>query len=145
MRIFLDTNILLDVFLKREGQVASAEVITACGEAWNQGFVAVHTLSNAFYLIEKLRTRADAWEFIRDVLTWASVAEIFTRDVSRTQTMGMNDFEDALQIVAAERCGADVIITRNVKDFAGKTSVQVMLPESFTPPPPPGEISVVKP
>jgi len=34
--------------------------------------------------------------------------------------MGMNEFEDALQIAAAERCGADVIVTRNTTDFSGR-------------------------
>ena len=131
MRVFLDTNVLLDVFLKRTGEPASARVIAACGEPWNQGFVAVHTLSNAFYLIEKQRTRAEAWECIRDVLAWASVAEITTADAARTQQMGMNDFEDALQVAAAEGCRADVLVTRNITDFAGKTAVRVVLPEDF--------------
>ena len=93
--------------------------------------MAVHTLSNAFYLIEKQRTRAEAWECIRDVLTWASVAEITTADAIRTQQMGMNDFEDALQVAAAEGCAADVLVTRNITDFAGKTAVRVVLPEDF--------------
>ena len=31
MRVFLDTNVLLDVFLKRTGEPASARVIAACG------------------------------------------------------------------------------------------------------------------
>ena len=106
MRVFLDTNVLLDVFLKRVGEPASASVISACGEEENQGFVAVHTLSNAFYLIEKQRTRAEAWEAIRDVLKWACVAELATGDVMRTQRMEMSDFEDALQIAALRRLPA---------------------------------------
>ncbi len=132
MRIFLDTNVLLDVFLSRPGAPASAAVIKACGEPQNEGFLAVHTLSNAFYLIEKQRSRGEAWEFIRDVLSWAAVAEISTADARRTQAMGMSDFEDALQIAAAEGCNADVIVTRNVRDFEGRTSVRVVLPDDFT-------------
>ena len=136
MRIFLDTNVLLDVYLKRAGAPGSARVIAACGEAWNQGFVAVHTLSKDFYLIERQQTRTEAWEFIRDVLAWAAVAEIATPAAARTQQMGMNDFEDALQIVAAEGCGADVIVTRNIRDFLGKTTLRVVLPEDFVDQPP---------
>ena len=100
--------------------------------------MAVHTLSTAFYLIEKQRTRREAWEFIRDVLAWASVTEITKTDVTRTQQMGMDDFEDALQIVAAEGCRAEVIVTRNITDFAGKTAVRVVLPEDFVDLPPAG-------
>ena len=139
MRVFLDTNVLLDVYLNRAGEPGSARVIAACGEPWNQGFVAVHTLSNAFYLIERQRTRSEAWEFIRDVLAWAAVAEIGTADAARTQQMEMSDFEDALQIVAAEGCDADMIVTRNTRDFLGKTALRVMLPEDFVDQPLPGE------
>ncbi len=56
MRIFLDTNVLLDVFLKRAGEPDSSRVIAACGQPWNEGFLAVHTLSNAFYIIESQQT-----------------------------------------------------------------------------------------
>ena len=41
MRVFLDTNVLLDVYLNRAGEPGSARVIAACGEPWNQGFVRV--------------------------------------------------------------------------------------------------------
>ena len=136
MRIFPDTNILLDVYLNRPGMAESARVISACGEPWNESFVAVHTLSNAFYIIERQLDHNKAWEFIRDILAWVEVADIPTTDAKRTLQMGMRDFEDALQIAAAGYCGADVIVTRNLKDFHGKTGIPVVLPENFNDNPP---------
>lgn len=136
MRIFLDTNVLLDVYLKRDGAGASGKVISACGEPWNEGLVAMHTLSNAFYIIEHQQTRADAWDFIRDVLAWAVVAGVSTDGARRTMNLQMKDFEDALQVVAAESSGAEVIVTRNLKDFTGKTAIPIMLPENFQDQPP---------
>jgi hypothetical protein len=44
--------------------------------------------------------------------------------------MGMNDIEDAMQIVAAEACGAEVIVTSNVKDFA-LCPIPVFSPKDF--------------
>lgn len=131
MQIFLDTNVLLDVYLRRAGAGASARVIAACGQPWNQGWVAVHTLSNAFYVIEHQQSRTEAWDFIGDLLAWVSVAPVATEAARRTRRMGMKDFEDALQIVAAEGCGAGVIVTRNVRDFRGKTDLPIVLPEDF--------------
>lgn len=136
MRIFLDTNILLDVYLNRPGMAESARVLSACAESWNEGLVSVHTLSNAFYIIERQLDHHRAWEFIRDILAWVEVADIPTTEAKRTQHMGMRDFEDALQIAAAEYCRADVIVTRNLKDFLGNTSILVVLPENFTDNPP---------
>ena len=136
MRIFLDTNILLDVYLNRPGMAESARVLSACAESWNEGLVSVHTLSNAFYIIERQLDHHRAWEFIRDILAWVEVADIPTAEAKRTQHMGMRDFEDALQIAAAEYCRADVIVTRNLKDFLGNTSILVVLPENFKDNPP---------
>ena len=136
MRIFLDTNVLLDVCLKRAGAEGSSRVITACGEPWNEGFLAMHTLSNAFYVIERQQSRQNAWDFIRDVMAWATLAPVSTPDVQRTMQLNMTDFEDALQIVAAEGCAADVIVTRNTSDFTGKTTIAIVLPEDFTDQPP---------
>ncbi len=73
------------------------------------------------------------------MLAWASVAEVTTTGVQRTQQMNMKDFEDALQIVSAESCGADIIVTRNTKDFTGKTVIPVILPEDFVDQPPQGQ------
>jgi hypothetical protein len=39
----------------------------------------------------------------------------------------MKDFEDALQVAAATACGAEVIATHNVRDYAG-SPVQAELP-----------------
>ena len=136
MRLFLDTNILLDVYLNRPGLAESARVIPCCGEPWNEGFVAVHTLSKAFYIIERQVDHYKAWEFIRDILAWVEVANIPTTEAKRTQHMGMRDFEDALQIAAAEYCGADFIVTRNLKDFEGKTGIPIVLPDNFNDNPP---------
>ena len=44
--------------------------------------------------------------------------------------MRWENFEDALQSVAAERVKADYIITRNVKDF-DNSNVKALSPEDF--------------
>ena len=43
---------------------------------------------------------------------------------------GMPDFEDAVVDAVAERNGADYILTRNIKDFAG-SSVPAVTPTEF--------------
>jgi len=39
----------------------------------------------------------------------------------------MKDFEDAMQVASAMACGADVIATRNVRDYA-RASIRVATP-----------------
>jgi hypothetical protein len=42
----------------------------------------------------------------------------------------MRDFEDAMQVAAARECTADVIATRNTRDFGG-SPIPARKPESI--------------
>lgn len=52
------------------------------------------------------------------------------RTVLRAMELDFSDLEGALVSAAAEKAGADVIVTRNGKDFWGST-VPVMDPKAF--------------
>ncbi len=129
MRLLLDINILLDVAFARPGLPATTRVLSSCGrehEAW----LAWHTVATLAYLIEREQSAAAAREFVHGLLDWADVA-VTTRDDAQ-QALGwpMRDFEDALQASAAQACGAQVILTRNERDFKG-SPVTAMTPEAF--------------
>lgn len=49
---------------------------------------------------------------------------------ARARTLKFPDFEDAMQCVCAESCQADIIITRNTKDFI-QSPVLVLSPGEF--------------
>ena len=49
----------------------------------------------------------------------------------RAAGFGLNDFEDALQLSAAESCQAEVILTRNKADFSNPPKIAVLTPEEF--------------
>ena len=59
MRVFLDTNSLLDVLLNRPEFVAESEaVILACERADDPMFIAWHGLATTHYLLRRGRTEA---------------------------------------------------------------------------------------
>lgn len=131
MRVFIDTNIVLNAVFNEEGGPTSARCIELCGSGIHQGWIAWHTLSNAHYIARsRLKSRVQATEIVADLLQWAEIAETTKSDANKAIAYGMSDFEDALQLVAAEACGADVLITRNTKDFKAST-ISVMTPEEF--------------
>ena len=53
MKLFLDTNILLDGYFQRTGAASSDAVIAKCDGMVHSGWIAWHTLSNAFYLVRE--------------------------------------------------------------------------------------------
>ena len=129
MRLLLDINILLDVAFQRPGEPATAQIIARCGrehEAW----LAWHSVATLAYLIERQHSAAQARDFVRGLLGWVDVAVTQRSDAQRALDWPMPDYEDALQAAAAVACGAQIILTRNVRDFKG-SPVVAMTPEVF--------------
>jgi predicted nucleic acid-binding protein len=131
MRVFLDTNIVLDVLLNRPEFVAESEaVILTCERAGDPMFIAWHGLATSYYLLRRGRTEAEAMQEIDKLLAWARVADAGDAHARTARALGFSDFEDALQAASAEACGADCIVTRNGADFA-KSNVVAMMPSEF--------------
>lgn len=122
-------QLLLDVAFLRPGEPATSQVIARCGrehEAW----LAWHSVATLAYLIERQHSAVQARDFVRSLLVWADVAVTQRSDALHALEWPMPDYEDALQAAAAMACGAQIIITRNVRDFKG-SPVSAMTPEAF--------------
>ena len=129
MRLLIDINVLLDVALQRPGAPASARVLGLCGrqhEAW----LAWHSVATLACLIERQQTAIAGRDFIRGLLGWADVAPTSRADALAALDLPVADFEDALQVAAAMACGAQVIVTRNIRDFKA-SPVMARTPETF--------------
>lgn len=75
MRVFLDTNILLDVLMNRPGLVAESEAaILRCEALGAEMFVAWHGLATAYYLLRRGRSELEAVQEVDRILAWARVA-----------------------------------------------------------------------
>jgi predicted nucleic acid-binding protein len=131
MRVFLDTNIVLDVLLNRPTLVSESEaVILRCEALDAEVLIAWHGLATAYYLLRRGRSEADALRELDRILAWAQIAPATDTAARRARTLGFRDFEDALQAVSAETCVADCIVTRNCSDFSLST-VPALSPDEF--------------
>ena len=129
MRLFLDTNVLLDIVLERQGHVESQAVVQTAVHG-HKFFIAWHSLGTVFYVARKSKGKAAALKFLNETVAWATVASVNHKDALQSLALSFTDYEDAMQAAAAAACTADLIITRNLVDF--KTSpVQAMAPEEF--------------
>jgi predicted nucleic acid-binding protein len=123
MRVLLDTNIVLDVLLNRSHLVAdSAAVIQRCEAVGAEMFIAWHGIATAYYLLKRGRTEEEALGEVDKILAWARVASGSDLGARQARLLGFGDFEDALQAVCAEECGAEWFVTRNAGDFPGALS-----------------------
>jgi predicted nucleic acid-binding protein len=118
--ILIDTDVVIDVAMRREPHFdASAELLSAVEQGRATAFMAWHSLSNIHYILHPKSGSRATTEFLRDLLLFIDVARTSTASAAYATGLPMRDFEDALQVAAAAAAGADVIATRNVRDYVG--------------------------
>lgn len=118
IRALFDLNVILDVLQQREPFYETAAQLIAHAETGKIiGYVAPHSPTTLFYLIEKDQTPAHAKVTITSLLQILEVAAIDQSTSEQALSLPYRDFEDAVQMMAAVQCKAEYLVTRNVKDF----------------------------
>jgi len=118
MNILFDTNVILDVLLKRELFVADAvKLFNAVEESAINGFVCANSISTIAYLLQRHEGKQFAADNIALLLEMFEVAAVNRITLTDSLTCGFNDFEEAIIYNSALQVNADGIVTRNVKDF----------------------------
>jgi len=131
MHLFLDTNILLDIIEARPEFVEnSIKVLSLAEETDARIFMAWHGLATVYYLIRRGRSESAAMLEIDKILEWAEIAPVDSKTAFRARSLDLPDFEDAMQCATAENCFADLIVTRNTKDFIS-SPVPALTPIEF--------------
>jgi predicted nucleic acid-binding protein len=117
-KLFVDCDVLLDVGLGQEPFCeTSAKLINYLEANPDSGFIAWHSVANIFYIISKTTTKEKAKSFIVKLCQFVQVVPTGNTEILYAANLPMKDFEDALQCAAALKCGADVIVTRNIEDY----------------------------
>ena len=117
--ILLDTDVLIDIALDRSPHSRPAsELLDRIEGGSHSAYIAWHTVSNFYYLVSSSRGGTNARDFIVDLTRFVRIAPTDTEGVQYAATLPMADFEDAMQVAAARSCGAQYVVTRNVRDFA---------------------------
>ena len=131
MRALLDTNVVLDVLLRRAPWLAQAEPLWEASQAGAlESCISASSLTDIYYISRRLVGREKAREIVRaclDVLTVLPVDAALLEDAFGLAT---SDFEDAVQIAVAKRGSLDAIVTRNVADYAA-SELPVCSPADF--------------
>lgn len=116
----VDTNVVLDVVLAREPWAAEAALLLdACARGRARGFLAGHSITTVYYIVQRDGTRALATTAVSDLLEMLTVVPMDASDFQRALALGLADYEDAVQVAACLKVGAQYIVTRNQRDYKG--------------------------
>ena len=132
MKVLLDTNIILDSILYREPFFETSDsIIKLCARKKVQGFLAAHTVTNAYYILCKQMSDSECRRTILNLLTIFKVKSLNIEKISKALlNENFKDFEDCLQVECAEEVEADYIITRDKNDFS-ESQIPSVTPAEF--------------
>ena len=130
-RVFLDTNILLDIIEGRQQfLLASSNVFDLGIRGQIQIFATPLTFANCVYTARKNVGYEQAVKGLKILKSYVQTAPMDDVQVTDALNSDMPDFEDMLQYEAAYEAGCDLIITRNKKHFPNEV-LQVLEPTEF--------------
>lgn len=120
MRVLIDTDVVLDLMLKRAAFYTDAFAIWQAGDRGAyERYIAAMTPINAFYVARKFLGASAARQAVGELLAASNICAIDASILAMAHTSAIADFEDAVQSAAAVTSGLDAIVTRNGKDFSG--------------------------
>ena len=133
MRVFLDTNILLDIIEGRQKFLLPSSNVFDLGiKGHIQMFATPLTFANCIYTARKNVGYEKAVQGLKNLKQYVKAATMDDRQVERALYSGMPDVEDMLQYEAALASKCDVIVTRDTKrHFPQDGSIPVLSPEDF--------------
>lgn len=131
MKLLIDANILLDVLQNREPHVKSSALIwKLCETEQAEGYISALSFADLVYVMRKELSPAAVGEVQKKLGLIFRYTELSVADISKAAEMMWDDFEDAVQAATAERIHADMIITRNVRDFT-KSRIPAYTPAEY--------------
>jgi predicted nucleic acid-binding protein len=129
--VFIDTNVLLDVFLNRIPFVENAQRIWSLAENRTlRGVISASSVLNVYYIVQKLASRQKADAAILGLQAVFDIEAIDKNIIANAIHIRGTDFEDAVQMACAARSKAICLITRDERHFT-KSQIPVISPAAF--------------
>ena len=97
MKILVDTNIVLDVMLKREPfYKSSLEILGLTKRNDVEEYVSASAITDIYYLAyRQLRDKEVVKKLMKKLLTVVSVASVSEQEIENALSLEWNDFEDS--------------------------------------------------
>jgi predicted nucleic acid-binding protein len=131
MKVFVDTNVLLDVLAKRKPFYSDAARIWSLAERGKiDAQISVISFNNVYYVVRRAANRQTAEEALLLMRNVFTAIPLDAKVLSQAIDAGFSDFEDAIQFHSAVFSSAEYLITRDAAHFP-VTALPVLSPAQF--------------
>jgi len=131
-KVFIDSDVILDLLSKRQPFYPSAAELFTLGDYGSLDlFTSSLVFSNVFYILRKSVGNEKAKELLRKLRILLKVIPIVEKNIDMALNSAFTDFEDAIQYFSSIAFGIDIIVTRNTKDYQKNGELLIQNPEEF--------------
>ena len=133
MRLLIDTNVILDVLLRREPFCTMAEkVLSLPKNTGVEKYFSASAVTDVYYIAyRQIKNREVVRELLGRVLQTVKIATVTAEDIRAAFALNWKDFEDAVQYSVAKTNHFDGIVTRNMEGFDADDEVKIFTPEEL--------------
>ena len=132
MRVFLDTDIILDTLVARDNPKfgENAATILSLGESGVLELrMSTLSIPTVAYILKNMTSSAKK-AVIRELLDIIQPLPSLPEHIELMLASPMRDIEDALQVQSAKEGRCDIIVTRNTADFK-LSEIPAIAPDDF--------------
>lgn len=130
-KIFLDTNVVLDLLGERENFYEPASKIATLADLGKiELVVSALTYSTIYYLLSRFEDKEKVKEKIRKFKIISTTSDLTDKIFNKGLSSQFSDFEDSLQYYCAIEMNCKILITRNCKDFK-YSEIPVLTPNEY--------------
>lgn len=116
--LLLDADIVLDLLAKQEPWFQhSAAIFSRIQAGEYYGATSVLVFANVFYILRKIKDQKAAREALQKLKSLLRVITTSEASLESALHSTFTDFEDSIQYFTAQNGGANLLITRNMKDY----------------------------
>ena len=132
MRILLDTNVVLDVLLKREPFfIAGKEILHLARYAEIEEYVSASAVTDIYYVARRTTKDAEVTaKLMEQLFSFVGIVKVSDVEIKNALALAWDDFEDAVQYSAALSASIDAIITRDQFGYS-RAQISVYAPNAF--------------
>jgi len=118
MKVFLDTNIIIDFFDKRREHYLPASILFDLAMKGKlELMVCAQSFITAFYVLGKCYSKEELYTSMRSLYKLCGVSPVDALIIEKALTLESVDFEDTVQYLSSATTDADIIITRDERGF----------------------------
>jgi predicted nucleic acid-binding protein len=130
-RLFVDTNIVIDLLQKREKFYEDAqELFTLADKKKVKLFVSALTIANTHFVLSKHYHSNNARKILAKFKLLVEVLALNDKIIEWALVSDLKDFEDAIQYHTAIESNLDILITRNKRDFT-KRDISILTAKEY--------------